>query len=147
MIGQAVVASFLQRHVHHGHQPTHSTDNLDDPINKESASLTQPGNEKDVNVESIKEDMAHHLKSMRERKLVKVNMHTMFSKNTNNFRDLEMMVKMFNLAKRESASSCTTSVYIPVPYLESRKQIRKSNQHVHLQHDLAMDLEVQLIVN
>ena len=135
----------------------HSIDNLADPINKDFASLTkspfQPGYEKDLNVESIKEEMAHHLQSMRERKLVaspfdphppdevqeimrRVNMHTNSGK-TDNFTDLEKMVKMFNLV----------TGYIPVPYLENGKLIRKSNQLVHLQHDRAMDLEVQISVD
>jgi hypothetical protein len=130
---------------------------LTDHINKDFASLTkspfQPGNEKDLNVESIKEEMAHHLQSMRERKLVaspsdphppdevldimrRVNMHSNSGK-TANLTDLEMMVNMLNLV----------TGYIPVPYLENGKQIRKSNQLVHLQHDRAMDLEAQASVD
>ena len=66
----------------------------------------------------------------------RVNMHTNSGK-TDNFADLEKRVKKFNLV----------TGYIPVPYLENGKQIRKSNQLVHLQHDRAMDLDAQASVD
>ena len=74
------VQEALQDLVYHVYQPSSSTDNLADPINKdcvvalvalsEFTDTVQPGNKKDLNVESIEEEMAHRLQSVKKRKLV-----------------------------------------------------------------------------
>ena len=98
------------------------------------------------------------------KKMVKVNMHKMI-KMTDDFKALEVMVKGYSLATRNSASYNTTPGYNSVPYLdanhpgndgipsnrlqppESREHIWKGNQLGNLQHDLAIDLEAKLAVD